>query len=81
MRKTTKRFRGNRPTEGPTVAVVATRGGLTIKVLEGRERPQAPRLSVKASDDSRKAVAAAVALLQERITVNAKRPVAVLVEA
>ena len=63
------------------MAVFGNALGLTIRLLAKGERAPAPRLSVKATDESRKAVAKAVSLLHERVKASAQRPVVVTVEA
>jgi hypothetical protein len=69
-----------RPTEGPSVGAYANRdGSVTVREVGPGEGTRLPGATVRASDDSRKAVARAAELVSDRVRRHATRPVVVTI--
>jgi len=79
MVKVNKRSKAPRPTVGPRVGVTSISGGEVVVSVLGDEPSPLPRSVVYADDDTPARIAAAVALVAERVRAALKQPVPVVV--
>jgi hypothetical protein len=75
MRKIGQRSLAPRETTGPRVGAIVTRDGVTIRVLNGGERPTLPGATVAAADETVGAIRAAAQAVAERILAHARQPI------